>query len=175
MYNQIHELVGRINGQFSTTSGWTPIYYWNKLFTIEETCALFSAADGAIFGPLRDGMNLPSHEFTLCQKDKYGALILSEFAGSSQSLSGSILVNPWDVRGYAQAINEILTMHPMDKKEKHFHNYAYVTKNTGNFWAKRFLDELFSINHIGITKVPRLKYESVKSVYSNVKKKDYYY
>jgi len=62
-------------------------------------------------------------------------------------------------------------MHPMDKKEKHFHNYAYVTKNTGNFWAKRFLDELFSINHIGITKVPRLKYESVKSVYSNVKKK----
>jgi len=36
-----------------------------------------------------------SHEYVVCQKDKYGPILLSEFAGSAQSLGGAVLVNPW--------------------------------------------------------------------------------
>jgi trehalose-6-phosphate synthase len=55
-------------------------------------------------------MNLTCLEFVACQSEKMGPLILSEFAGSAQCLSGAILVNPWDQQRIVRAINEALNM-----------------------------------------------------------------
>jgi trehalose-6-phosphate synthase len=40
-------------------------------------------------------------------KDGPGVLILSEFAGSAQSLSGAIRVNPWNTDQLAGAIKQV--------------------------------------------------------------------
>lgn len=55
------------------------------------------------------------HEYVVCQKGNYGPLILSEFAGSAQSLGGAVLVNPWDIRGVASTIAEVFSMNETDK------------------------------------------------------------
>ena len=62
--------------------------------------------------PLRDGLSLASHEAVACQGDHVttegevwrgnkAPLILSEFAGASTALGGSIIVNPHDVHDVA--------------------------------------------------------------------------
>lgn len=80
-----------------------------------------------------------------CQNNKPngpGVLILSEFAGASQSLSGAVRINPWNSEQMVQAINAALLMSPQERATKHEHNFAYVTSNTSDVWAKAFLDEL---------------------------------
>jgi trehalose-6-phosphate synthase len=44
-----------------------------------------------------------------------GVLILSEFAGSAQSLSGAIRVNPWNTEEVATAIHTALTLSPIER------------------------------------------------------------
>jgi hypothetical protein len=82
LHQQIHEIVGRINGQLGTLD-WTPIVFSNQplsplvgsvfsqsrrarfsdffSFFPQETAALFSIADGAVISPLREGMNLTAY------------------------------------------------------------------------------------------------------------------
>jgi trehalose 6-phosphate synthase/phosphatase len=86
-------------------------------------------------------------EFDRCQNNKSngpGVLILSEFAGSSQSLSGAVRINPWNSEQMVQAINSALLMSQQERSIKHEHNFKYVTSNTSEVWAKAFLDELIA-------------------------------
>eukprot|EP01111_Echinosteliopsis_oligospora_P016196 TRINITY_DN6639_c1_g1_i4.p1 TRINITY_DN6639_c1_g1~~TRINITY_DN6639_c1_g1_i4.p1 ORF type:complete len:501 (+),score=149.66 TRINITY_DN6639_c1_g1_i4:82-1584(+) len=62
----VNETVGRINGAYGSID-YVPVHYINKKLDIEEICAMFSIADVALITPMRDGMNLISHEFTACQ------------------------------------------------------------------------------------------------------------
>ncbi len=105
----------------------------------------------------------------VCQKGQYGPLVLSEFAGSAQSLGGAVLVNPWDIKGVSTAINEVLNMNGMDKKLKHEYNYSYVKRNTALLWARTFLNELMRIEMS--TKVPKINYEEVCASYKASKKR----
>jgi trehalose 6-phosphate synthase/phosphatase len=169
LHAQINELVGRINGRYSTAD-FTPIHYLNnKNLSLDEICALYMAADAGILTPLRDGMNLTCHEYVVCQKGNYGPLILSEFAGSAQSLGGAVLVNPWDIRGVASTIAEVFSMNETDKKLKHEYNFHYVKRNTALLWARTFLSELMKIEVS--TTVPKIKFNDVCSAYSQAKKR----
>jgi len=138
---EIERLVGSINGKFGSIN-YTPVHYLCQQLKWEETCALFSVADGALITPLRDGMNLTSHEFISCQKDKMSPLILSEFAGSAQSLSGAVLVNPWDQKQMVKSIYKILTMPDDQKRIRHKHNYDYVVSHDSHYWITSFLKSL---------------------------------
>lgn len=141
LVEEIEQLVGAINGKFSTMD-YIPIHYLNKHLKWEDTCALFCAADVALITPLRDGMNLTSHEFVVCQEGNYGVLILSEFAGSAQCLSGAILVNPWDIRGVVKSMHSALTM-PLDKRMvRHKHNLDYIRNHNTSGWVKGLLKHL---------------------------------
>lgn len=75
---------------------------------------------------VRDGMNLVSYEYVMCQQANKGVLILSEFAGSAQSLSGAIRVNPWNIEELANAIHEALSMPRREREIKHWKLYRYV-------------------------------------------------
>eukprot|EP01088_Endostelium_zonatum_P021092 TRINITY_DN8103_c0_g1_i1.p1 TRINITY_DN8103_c0_g1~~TRINITY_DN8103_c0_g1_i1.p1 ORF type:complete len:814 (+),score=169.96 TRINITY_DN8103_c0_g1_i1:3-2444(+) len=166
--SHINELVGTINGSHSTAD-FTPIHYLNKDISINEMCALYAVADAGFIIPLRDGMNLSSHEFTICQKTKQNPLILSEFAGSAQSLGGAILVNPWDQEGVITAINDALMMSPQEKKVKHDYNYQYVKEHTADTWAKNFLTDL-SYTTV-FTALPILNEKNVLDAYSKSSKR----
>jgi trehalose 6-phosphate synthase len=63
-------------------------------------------------------MNLVAKEFVSACEDESGVLILSRFTGASHEFSSSLLVNPYDVEGTAEAIHQALTMLPEEKKER---------------------------------------------------------
>ncbi|GJQ09065.1 hypothetical protein GpartN1_g856.t1 [Galdieria partita] len=142
--SQTNELVGRINGKFGTVDH-SPIMFINQSLVFEELVALYTVADVAIVSSVRDGMNLVSYEFVMCQQANKGVLILSEFAGSAQSLSGAIRVNPWNIEELANAIYEAISMPRREREIKHWKLYRYVTTHTAEYWAKSFFQELDNV------------------------------
>ena len=112
---EVDELVGRINGRFSNPE-WTPILYMYRAVSFETLVSLYCAADLALVTPLRDGMNLVAKEYLACQsRVGKGILILSETAGAAAELGEAITVNPNNLVGIADAINEGLQMSDGDK------------------------------------------------------------
>jgi len=45
-------------------------------------------------------------------------------------LSGSILVNPWNINDVAAAIEDALTMSEEERRERHRQNYMHVATHT---------------------------------------------
>eukprot|EP00871_Galdieria_phlegrea_P000041 jgi/Galph1/1037/GphlegSOOS_G5765.1 len=142
--SQTNELVGRINGKFGTVDH-SPIMFINHSVQFDELVALYTVADVAIVSSVRDGMNLVAYEYVMCQQAKKGVLILSEFAGSAQSLSGAIRVNPWNIEELATAIHEALSMPKREREMKHWKLFRYVTTHTAEYWAKSFIQELQNV------------------------------
>lgn len=138
---EVDELVGRINGRYGTLNS-SPVYYLNKNIPFEQLCALYAVSDFALVTPTRDGMNLVAKEFVVCNREKKGVLILSEFAGAAHSLSGSLLVNPWDTDGVADAIHAALEMDDSERERRFVPMYRYLMDNTAVKWARRFICDL---------------------------------
>jgi len=168
LHLDINELVGKINGKWSSLN-FAPISYLYTEMGAEEQAAVYAAADMALLTPLREGMNLVSHEFVLCQQDTWAPLVVSEFAGAAQSLVGALLVNPWNTRALTEAIVSALTMEEEEKKARHQLNCEYVTKNTASFWGSTFITELSAIELF--SQIPPLKFDDIMADYSKAKKR----
>ncbi|XP_013142422.1 PREDICTED: alpha,alpha-trehalose-phosphate synthase [UDP-forming] [Papilio polytes] len=83
---EMDQLVGRINGRF-TTPNWSPIRYIYGCVGQDELAAFYRDAAVALVTPLRDGMNLVAKEFVACQINKPpGVLIVSPFAGAGEMM-----------------------------------------------------------------------------------------
>jgi HAD superfamily hydrolase (TIGR01484 family) len=170
--SKVSESVARINGMYGSLAS-VPIHHYHHRLDPEEYYALMSIADAALITPLRDGMNTTSHEFVVCQQDKKGSLILSEFAGTAGAMAGATLVNPWDVVGVAHSIYDALTKPPEDKIIKHAQLYNYVTTHTADIWADRFIKELVLKTSIPdqSNPTPFLEFATVHQNYRNGKKR----
>ncbi len=57
--------------------------------------------------------------------DGPGVLILSEFAGSAQSLSGAIRVNPWNTEELANAMHQALSLSRVERELRQHKLYRY--------------------------------------------------
>jgi trehalose 6-phosphate synthase/phosphatase len=111
MKTEIEQLVGRINGAFARPGGWVPVWYEYRSLSRADLLAYYRAADIALITPLKDGMNLVAKEYCACSIEEDCVLILSEFAGAAAQLAGgALLVNPYDLRGVAEAIREAHAM-----------------------------------------------------------------
>jgi len=141
----VNELVGRINGRFGTIE-FMPIHFMHQSVSFDELVALYSVSDVCLVSSTRDGMNLVSYEYIACQQKRHGALILSEFAGAAQSLTGSLIVNPWNTDELAEAIHEAVTMGEERRKANFEKLHKYVMKYTSAFWGESFVGELTAIS-----------------------------
>jgi trehalose 6-phosphate synthase/phosphatase len=141
LQNEINELVDRINMRFGTLD-YQPVVHFLKHLTLSELIALYRLADVGLVLPLRDGMNLTSHEFVVCQTAKCAPLVLSEFAGSARSLSGALLVNPHSTREVADALHEALSMSADDRALKQARLKRYVHAHTAAHWGHVFVRAL---------------------------------
>jgi len=138
---QINELVGRINGAFSTVD-WVPIHYVRRALSARHIAALYRAADVMLVTPLRDGMNLVSKEFVTCRSDEDGVLVLSEFAGAAVEMGEAIQVNPYDIDGMARAYSDALTMPEEERRVRMRALRERVGSRDVHAWAASFLDAL---------------------------------
>ncbi|KAI9506587.1 glycosyltransferase family 20-domain-containing protein, partial [Coemansia spiralis] len=157
LISSVNELVGRINGRFSTVE-YTPIHFLHKSVTFTELVSLYAISDVCLITSTRDGMNLVSYEYVASQRNHHGVLILSEFAGAAQSLNGSIIINSWNIEEVSDAIYQALSMSP-EQRETNFNTLSkYVNKYTAAYWGVSFIRELKRVSQVAdeLAQLPRL-------------------
>ncbi|MBD0776661.1 bifunctional alpha,alpha-trehalose-phosphate synthase (UDP-forming)/trehalose-phosphatase [Maribacter sp. ANRC-HE7] len=138
---EVDELIGRINGDFSTVS-WTPIWYFYRSVPFENLIDLYTSSDIAWLTPLRDGMNLVAKEYIATRTDKTGVLILSEMAGSANEMNESLLVNPNNFEQTANAIYEAINMPIEEQKERNTELQKRLERYNVERWANDFMSSL---------------------------------
>ena len=142
---ELEQVTGRANGRFADTD-WTPIRYLNRNFPHDTLMGFMRCALIGIVTPVRDGMNLVAKEFVAAQDaSDPGVLLLSTLAGAAQELGAAVLVNPYDSRGMAHAIQLALNMPLGERRERHQAMSAALRRNCIHRWHGRFvgaLDEL---------------------------------
>jgi trehalose 6-phosphate synthase/phosphatase len=136
---EIDELVGRVSGRFSSPAG-SPLVYIHQNLPRERLVPLYRLADVALVTPLRDGMNLVCLEYIAARGDDPGRLILSEFTGAAQCLSGAALVNPYNTSQVAAELAAALRSR--GDADGFAHMREFVETNTSVAWAERFLARL---------------------------------
>jgi len=140
---EVDQLVGQINGEFSTPD-WTPLVYIRRNVPRQELVALYAAADLAWVSPLRDGLNLVAKEYVACQRDGAGVLVLSEFAGAASEMGEAFLVNPYDEERTAETVRRALELPEEERRERMQALHRRVVRNNVFSWAERFLSNLSS-------------------------------
>ncbi len=138
---EIDELVGRINGEFSTVS-WTPIWYFYRSMPFENLIDLYTSSDIAWLTPLRDGMNLVAKEYIATRTDKTGVLILSEMAGSANEMNEALLINPNNFEQIADTLHEAITMPPEEQQARNQVLQQRLERYNVEKWANDFMQSL---------------------------------
>jgi trehalose 6-phosphate synthase len=138
----LEQCAGRLNGRFAQAH-WTPIRYLNRDYTHATLMGLLRAAKVALVTPVRDGMNLVAKEFVAAQEPRDpGVLILSPMAGAAEELRAALLVNPYDKRGMAQALQTALNMPLEERRRRYEELFAAVRRHDIHNWYGRFVHDL---------------------------------
>jgi len=132
------ELVGRINGEFSTVS-WTPIWYFYRSLPFENLIDLYTSSDIALITPVRDGMNLVAKEYVATRTKQDGVLILSEMAGAAKEMNEALLINPNSFEDFASALKKALTM-PLEEQNNRM---KILQKRLKRYDVEKWADEFF--------------------------------
>src|SRR3984957_2574961 len=137
----VEQTVSRINGEYAEV-GSAPVHYLHQSYPREEMGALYLAADVMLVTSLRDGMNLVAKEYVACRNDETGALVLSEFTGAADELTGAFLVNPHDIEGLKDAIVRAATISPAEARRRMRLTRRRVCEHDVAHWARSFLGTL---------------------------------
>jgi trehalose 6-phosphate synthase len=139
----LDRLAGRINGDYGDLD-WIPIRYLARSYPREELAGLYRVARLALVTPLHDGMNLVAKEFVAAQDpEDPGVLLLSQFAGAAEQLSGgALLVNPHDMSGMADAMKEGLSMPIQERKRRHLAMLKVTREQDISWWREAFMADL---------------------------------
>ena len=140
--DSLEQSSGRTNGRFADAD-WTPIRYLNRNFPHPTLMGFLRAAQVCLVTALRDGMNLVAKEFIAAQDpDDPGVLVLSNRTGAACELTEALLINPYDTRGIARAIQRALTMPLTERRARHATSLATLRENDIHRWHTRFIDDL---------------------------------
>lgn len=138
----VERKVGEINGAY-TSLGWVPVHYVHRLFDADELLAWYRTARACLVTPLKDGMNLVCKEYCAARVDRDGVLVLSEFAGAvTQLRDHALVVNPYDVDAFADAIRQALVMPRSERRRRMDGLRAQVHEHNVHAWANAFLAAL---------------------------------
>jgi trehalose 6-phosphate synthase len=145
---EVEGAVSRINGEHAKL-GSPAIHYLHQTYPAEEMAAMYLAADVMLVTSLRDGMNLVAKEYVACRDDDTGALVLSEFTGAADELSGAFLVNPHDIEGMKDAIVRAATVPPAEARRRMRAMRRRVREFDVGHWAASFLGALHRASEPG--------------------------
>jgi trehalose 6-phosphate synthase len=147
----LEQTTGRTNGRFAETD-WTPIRYLNRNFPHDVLMGFMRSALVGIVTPVRDGMNLVAKEFVAAQDPADpGVLILSTLAGAARELATAVMVNPYDTRGMAHAIQQAFNMPLAERRDRHQAMLEILRRNSIAAWHTSFVGTLEAV------RVPRLQ------------------
>jgi trehalose-6-phosphate synthase len=90
-------------------------------------------------------MNLVAKEFVAARDDEDGVLVLSALAGAAQELSDALIINPYDVDGFASALLAAMEMLPDDRRVRMAAMRRVVAGRNVFGWASDILEGLESL------------------------------
>lgn len=163
------ELVGRINGQFSTVS-WTPIWYFFRTMPFENLIDLYTSSDVALITPVRDGMNLVAKEYVATRTEQDGVLVLSEMAGASKELSEALLINPFNFEEIADTLKRALEMPKKEQKRRMIDLQKRISRYSVEKWAEEFMSALESSQNVSqFVQAEKLDQIAIKTISESIK------
>ena len=157
----IQELVSIVNGKHGTLD-WVPIHFFYRAFPFEELTALYMVAEVLLVTALRDGMNLIAKEYLAARRDDTGVLILSETAGAVHELGESLVINPNDIEGIANAILAGLEMALPEQKQRNAAMKQRLARYHVRFWARDFISKLSEVRQYQETQTTRSMIDTVQ-------------
>lgn len=139
---QLERLCGALNGDFGDLD-WMPVRYIHRMVSRRRLPGLYRAASVGVITPLRDGMNLVAKEYVVSQAaSDPGVLVLSRFTGAAEQLEEALLVNPYDLHGTAEAMQQALTMPLAERRDRHNALLERIRKYDVHYWCSSFLQAL---------------------------------
>ena len=143
-YRRLNEELDALAEEINWRHGnhtWRPIIYLNEHHDPEQLYPLFRMAAAAVVSSLHDGMNLVAKEFIAARTDLRGVLVLSRFTGAAQELSDALLINPFAVDEFAEALRVALLMPEEEQERRMRHLRQQVVDNNIYRWAGMLLSE----------------------------------
>ncbi|CAO1616127.1 unnamed protein product [Parajaminaea phylloscopi] len=139
---EANDVVSRINSKYSTLTYQPVVFLHVQDITFSQYLALLTVADAFMANSLREGMNLTTHEYIICQEEKQSPLILSEFTGTYSALRACIGINPWNTKQVAHAIHKALTMSEDEQRARWADLHRTVVTQTALQWITSLLSRL---------------------------------
>jgi len=127
-----------INERYGTPD-WEPIVLVHDNVHPELLAAIYRAADLCLVSSLQDGMNLVAKEFVASQVDEHGVLVLSRFAGAAEEIDEAVLINPFNVGGFADGIRTALEMDVAERTRRMRAMRAQLRRSTIFDWLEAIL------------------------------------
>jgi alpha,alpha-trehalose-phosphate synthase [UDP-forming] len=119
-----------------------PIRYRKIALKTRKLIALYRLARFCIVSSLHDGMNLVAKEFVAAREDGDGVLVLSEMAGAAQELGDAVIINPYDIDGFAARLGEAIDM-PEEERRRRMQSMRRIVAGRDVFaWASDILEGL---------------------------------
>jgi trehalose 6-phosphate synthase len=139
--DRVEALAEEINWKYQA-GGWKPIRFLVAHHDARAVHAFLSMAQMCIVSSLHDGMNLVAKEYVASQAGRDGVLVLSEFAGAARELADALIVNPYDIEQFAEAIRYGIEMDAAERRARMQRLFSQVEENNIYRWAASFLTEL---------------------------------
>ncbi|MGE0386824.1 MAG: trehalose-6-phosphate synthase [Gammaproteobacteria bacterium] len=136
---ELEALADEINWKYQT-DGWRPLRFLATHHDADTVYAFMRMASVCIVSSLHDGMNLVAKEYVAARED--GVLVLSEFAGAARELSDALVINPYDIEQFADAIRTAVEMPEGERRLRMGRMRRVVEENNIYRWAASFMSEL---------------------------------
>lgn len=146
--DEVDELIEEINWRHES-GHWRPIIDLRGHQSQTTLMALRRLADFCVVSALHDGMNLVAKEYVAGSFDEKGVLILSPFTGSSRELTDAMLVNPYAMDEFVEAIKKAIEMPPSERKLRMQKMRKVVEENNVYKWAADIINEMVGLEFGG--------------------------
>jgi trehalose 6-phosphate synthase len=90
-------------------------------------------------------MNLVAKEYIASGSDPNCALILSKFTGAARELTDAVLINPYSIEEFSDAIKFAIEMPAEEKKRRMENMRKIVAENNVYRWAGNIIAELTAL------------------------------
>jgi trehalose-6-phosphate synthase/Kef-type K+ transport system membrane component KefB len=143
--SEIDRKVRALNARHGIAGLPPPVYFHKGALQLPSLVALYRLADFCIVSSLHDGMNLVAKEFVAAREDEDGVLVLSALAGAAQELRDALIINPYDIDDFADALMRALDM-PAEERQARMQGMRRTVAGRNVFsWASDILEGLESL------------------------------
>ena len=141
---RIDRLIREINEKYRTDT-WKPVIPMQRQVSYDTLNALRRLAHFCIVSSLHDGMNLVAKEYVSARVDGDGVLILSKFTGAAVEMQDALLINPYDIGGFAAKIKEAIEMPEAERRRRMKNMREIVAGNNIYRWGGTMVNRLIKI------------------------------